>query len=72
MLRVNPLVEPAGRAIARHDDLISAAIRKHVIFSVEPQVSLAAVFLGAMAGKAVVGKNGTNVTVEVYRLFGRA
>ena len=70
--RANPLVQAAVRALAGDDDLICAAIGENAIFGVEPQIPLAAVFLRAMAGKAIVRENGANIAVEVYRLFGRA
>ena len=72
MSRANPLIEPAGRTLTGHNDLISTPIREHAFFGVETQVSLAAVFLRAVAGKAVVRENGANVAVEVHGLFGRA
>ena len=67
----NPLIELAGRAVARHDEVVAAAIGKHILFRVEAQVPLAALFLGAMAGKAGVRKDGANVAIEVNRLFWR-
>ena len=69
MRRTDPLIEAAGSAVARNNDLIPAAIRKHAFFCVEAQIPLAAVFLRAVAGKAVVRENGANVAVEVYGLF---
>ena len=71
MRRANPLIEPAGRAIARHNNLIPTAIRERVIFGVEAQVPLPAIFFGAVAGKAGVRENGANVAVKVYGLFWR-
>ena len=64
------LVEFALRSLARHDHLVSAAIREDSIFGVQAQLGHALFFVGTMAGEAGIGENRPDFAIEIHGLGG--
>ena len=61
------LIEPAGVRVARDDDLVAATVGKGSLFGVEAQSGLALGFVRPMAGETLVGKDGSDVAIEIDR-----
>src|SRR5262249_43605330 len=57
--RADALVEPAPGAVRWRDDAIAA------LLGVEAETSLALLLVGAVAGEALVGQDGADLTVEI-------
>ena len=66
------LIEPAGGRVTGDDDHVAAAVGEGSLSGVEAQSRLTLSFVRPMAGETLVGKDGTDVAIEIDRGWGFA
>ncbi|MNC88583.1 hypothetical protein D3C83_44120 [compost metagenome] len=68
ILRSYPLDEDAGGGVPRHNRVTATAqFRERALLRVKTQIRLPGALVGPVAGKATLGKNGTDQTVIIRR-----
>ncbi len=68
VLGTDPLIDGAGRRLARNEHAVVAPLGEQAFAGVEPHLGLPLGFVGAVAVVAEVGEDRTDVAVEIDRL----
>jgi hypothetical protein len=68
----NSLEQFAFSGLTRHDGEVAAQVGERAVFHIQPQMRLTLLFVRTVALKARLGKNGTDIAMEIdRRLRGR-